>query len=64
MNHIGSWVKVKPRKLLPHLKKEIQALIEQDWSPQQVAGRLKLKFTHPYSSWEKGLIENTNKLIR
>ncbi len=21
-------------------------------------------FTHPYSSWEKGLIENTNKLIR
>jgi IS30 family transposase len=21
-------------------------------------------FTHPYASWEKGLIENTNKLIR
>ncbi|MDR2144849.1 MAG: hypothetical protein LBE91_00110, partial [Tannerella sp.] len=21
-------------------------------------------FTHPYSSWEKGLIENTNKLVR
>ena len=21
-------------------------------------------FAHPYSSWEKGLIENTNKLIR
>ena len=21
-------------------------------------------FTHPYSSWEKGLVENTNKLIR
>jgi IS30 family transposase len=21
-------------------------------------------FTHPYCSWEKGLIENTNKLIR
>jgi IS30 family transposase len=33
----------KPRKLLPHLKKEIMALIGQDWSPQQVAGRLKLK---------------------
>ncbi len=55
----------------------------QDWSPQQISGRLKhenqeyvshetiakkLKtkffFTHPYSAWEKGLIENTNKLIR
>ena len=24
----------------------------------------KVYFTHPYSSWEKGLIENTNKLIR
>lgn len=24
----------------------------------------KVFFTHPYSSWEKGLIENTNKLIR
>ncbi|MDR1666299.1 MAG: helix-turn-helix domain-containing protein, partial [Bacteroidales bacterium] len=27
----------KPRKLLPLLKKEILALIAQDWSPQQVA---------------------------
>jgi IS30 family transposase len=33
----------KPRKLLPHVKKEILALVEQDWSPQQIAGRLKLK---------------------
>ena len=24
----------------------------------------KVYFAHPYSSWEKGLIENTNKLIR
>ena len=24
----------------------------------------KVYFTHPYSSWEKGVIENTNKLIR
>lgn len=24
----------------------------------------KIYFAHPYSSWEKGLIENTNKLIR
>lgn len=24
----------------------------------------KLYFAHPYSSWEKGLIENTNKLVR
>lgn len=25
---------------------------------------IKVYFTHPYSSWEKGLIENTNKLVR
>ena len=33
---------------------------------QSLAKILKTKFffTHPYSSWEKGLIENTNKLIR
>ena len=33
---------------------------------QTIAKMLKTKFffTHPYSSWEKGLIENTNKLVR
>jgi IS30 family transposase len=33
---------------------------------QTIAKMLKTDFffTHPYSSWEKGLIENTNKLIR
>jgi IS30 family transposase len=33
---------------------------------QAIASALKAQFffTHPYSSWEKGLIENTNKLIR
>ena len=33
---------------------------------QKIAKMLKTKFffTHPYASWEKGLIENTNKLIR
>jgi IS30 family transposase len=33
---------------------------------QTIAKKLKTKFffTHPYASWEKGLIENTNKLIR
>jgi IS30 family transposase len=33
---------------------------------QTIAKKLKTKFyfTHPYSAWEKGLIENTNKLIR
>ncbi|MDR1119972.1 MAG: IS30 family transposase [Dysgonamonadaceae bacterium] len=94
-------------------RKRIISLIEEDFSPQQIEGRLKLEdgknakeltkvvyrllfayakhvhsitgdngtefadheniakllktsffFTHPYSSWEKGLIENTNKLVR
>ena len=33
---------------------------------QNITKLLKTKFffTHPYSSWEKGLIENTNKLVR
>jgi len=33
---------------------------------QMISKMLKTKFffTHPYSSWEKGLIENTNKLVR
>jgi IS30 family transposase len=33
---------------------------------KQIAKKLNTKvyFTHPYSSWEKGLIEYTNKLIR
>jgi len=33
---------------------------------QKVAKNLKTNFffTHPYAAWEKGLIENTNKLVR
>jgi IS30 family transposase len=33
---------------------------------QTIAKKLKTSFyfTHPYSSWEKGLVENTNKLVR
>jgi IS30 family transposase len=33
---------------------------------QKIAKNLKTNFffTHPYASWEKGLVENTNKLIR
>ena len=33
---------------------------------QTMAKNLKINFffTNPYASWEKGLIENTNKLIR
>ena len=32
-----------PRKLTPFLKKTIIELIRQDWSPQQIVGRLKLE---------------------
>ena len=34
--------KKKPRKLNPYLEKEIVGMIQQDWSPQQIGGRLKL----------------------
>jgi len=35
-------------------------------SHERIAKKLdtKVYFAHPYSSWEKGLVENTNKLIR
>jgi len=41
----------KPRKLSPYLKKEIIGLIERDWSPQQIEGRLK-KENKPFVSHE------------
>jgi IS30 family transposase len=41
----------KPRKLVPYLKKEIIELIKQDWSPQQIEGRLKLE-NKPFVSHE------------
>ena len=33
---------------------------------QNIAKMLKISFffTHPYSSWEKGAVENNNKLVR
>jgi IS30 family transposase len=41
----------KPRKLVPDLKKEIISMIEEDFSPQQIQGRLKLK-NQPFVSHE------------
>ena len=41
----------KPRKLHEWLKKEIIGFIRQDWSPQQIAGRLKLE-NKPFVSHE------------
>jgi len=40
-----------PRKLKPWLKKQIIELLEQQWSPQQITGRLKLE-DKPYVSHE------------
>jgi IS30 family transposase len=41
----------KPRKLVPDLKKKIISMIEEDFSPQQIQGRLKLK-NQPFVSHE------------
>jgi IS30 family transposase len=41
----------KPRKLHPWLRKEIIELIKQEWSPQQIEGRLKLE-NKPFVSHE------------
>ena len=37
----------KPRKLLPALKKKIISMLEEDFSPQQIRGRLRLE-KQPY----------------
>jgi len=41
----------KPRKLLPELKKKIISLVQEDFSPQQIEGRLKLE-NKPFVSHE------------
>jgi IS30 family transposase len=41
----------KPRKLSPYLKKKIISMIEEDFSPQQIEGRLKLE-NQPFVSHE------------
>ena len=41
----------QPRKLKPGLKRQILQLLEQQWSPQQIEGRLKLR-GEPYVSHE------------
>ena len=41
----------KPRKLTPELEKKVISLIEQDWSPQQIEGRLRLE-NQPFVSHE------------
>ena len=38
----------KPRKLLPDLKKKIVSMIKEDFSPQQIEGRLNLE-NQPFS---------------
>lgn len=38
-----------PRKLKPNLKKKVIELIKEDWSPQQIRGRLKLE-NQPFAS--------------
>ena len=58
------------RRLLPPYKKHIKT-ITTDNGPEFAAHKLITKylgavvyFAHPYASWQKGAIENTNKLIR
>jgi len=41
----------KPRKLLPDLEKKIISMIQEDYSPQQIEGRLRLK-NQPFVSCE------------
>ena len=41
----------KPRKLLPDLEKKIISMIQEDYSPQQIEGRLRLK-NQPFVSHE------------
>jgi IS30 family transposase len=57
-------------KLLKDFKNNVHPLTGDNGTEfadhQNIAKLLNTKFffTHPYASWEKGLVENTNKLIR
>ena len=35
-----------------------------DWKNLEILLGTRIYFTHPYHSWEKGLVENTNRWIR
>ena len=54
----------------PHKKKWEQTITSDNGKEvalhEQIAAKLELSyyFAHPYSSWERGLNEYTNKLIR
>ena len=58
------------RKLLLAYKNHVHTITGDNGTEfaehQSIAKALKTSFffTHPYSAWEKGLIENTNKFIR
>ena len=47
----------------------IKYICEEQWSVEQIVGYCRkngipIFFAHPYSSWERGLSEHTNGLVR
>ncbi len=55
-------------KFTNKVRQIVDGKISKQYSPDRISGKLKLGvdvyFVHPYHSWERGLSENTNGLIR
>ena len=60
----------KERKFTKEMKVlAIKYICEEQWSVEQIVGYCRkngipIFFAHPYSSWEQGLSEHTNGLVR
>jgi hypothetical protein len=55
-------------KFTNKVRQIVDGKISKQYSPDRISGKLKLGvdvyFVHSYHSWERGLSENTNGLIR
>ena len=56
----------KAIRLTHRIIRLIVTRLNDKWSPEEMSSRLNVDvyFAHPYHSWERGLNENTNGLLR
>jgi IS30 family transposase len=74
-----SWIKRLPNRKHDTIRAALSAMLKDvvvqsittdndiaftDWKGLEALLGTRIYFTHPYHSWEKGLVENTNRWIR